>query len=193
MLSSAGYAPDALGITNGYMVTRFVNGMPLTVSDVTGDFLDRAASYLGFRQSFQASGPVQFDSILRMLHINTAGLREDLSEVDALRPLIEAGQIVEVDGRMLPHEWIRTSTGYLKTDGIDHHDDHFFPGPQDIAWDLAGLCVEFHLSHLQCGRLGYATLSYESVENETEKHRFHLLVDYYAQVVKTWTPGCLQL
>src|SRR6185437_10657914 len=26
-----------------------------------------------------------------------------------------------------------------------HGDDHFFPGPTDIAWDLAGLIVEWSL------------------------------------------------
>jgi hypothetical protein len=52
---------------------------------------------------------------------------------------------VALDGRMLPHEWIRTSGGYLKTDAVHHHDDHFFPGCQDIAWDVAGTCLEFNL------------------------------------------------
>jgi hypothetical protein len=47
---------------------------------------------------------------------------------------------------MFPHEWIRTSGGYLKTDALDHHDDHFFPGSQDIAWDLVATCLEFSLA-----------------------------------------------
>jgi hypothetical protein len=53
---------------------------------------------------------------------------------------------VAVDGRMLPHEWLRTPHGILKTDAVDHHDDHFFPGPQDIAWDVAGFVSEFGLA-----------------------------------------------
>jgi hypothetical protein len=28
---------------------------------------------------------------------------------------------------------------------MDHFDDHFFPGPQDVAWDVAGFAVEFGL------------------------------------------------
>ncbi len=44
---------------------------------------------------------------------------------------------------MLPHEWIRTASGFLKTDAVDHQDDLFFPGCQDIAWDIAGAIVEF--------------------------------------------------
>ena len=42
-----------------------------------------------------------------------------------------------MDNRMFPHEWLATRRSYIKTDGTDHHDDHFYPGPQDIAWDLA--------------------------------------------------------
>jgi len=52
-----------------------------------------------------------------------------------------------VDGRMQPFEWIASSQGeLLKTDAISHGDNHFFPGPCDIAWDLAGAIVEWDLS-----------------------------------------------
>lgn len=48
------------------------------------------------------------------------------------------------DGRLLPHEWIATPTGRLyKTDAAAHGDDHFYPGPTDIAWDVAGAIVEW--------------------------------------------------
>ena len=46
---------------------------------------------------------------------------------------------------MLPHEWIATAAGYLKTDALDHGDNHFYPGPADIAWDVAGTIMEFEL------------------------------------------------
>jgi hypothetical protein len=52
---------------------------------------------------------------------------------------------VALDGRMFPHEWVETGSGYMKADALDHHDDHFFPGCQDIAWDVAGTCLEFDL------------------------------------------------
>jgi hypothetical protein len=42
---------------------------------------------------------------------------------------------------MDPH-WRRK---ILKTDGSLHGDDHFFPGPCDIAWDLAGAIVEWEM------------------------------------------------
>lgn len=47
---------------------------------------------------------------------------------------------------MLPHEWLRARDGRLvKVDGVTHGDDHFLPGPTDIAWDLAGIIVEWNL------------------------------------------------
>jgi len=48
---------------------------------------------------------------------------------------------------MQPHEWIRGKDGRIvKVDASTHGDDHFFPGPTDIAWDLAGTIVEWGLS-----------------------------------------------
>jgi hypothetical protein len=69
------------------------------------------------------------------------GVEPDLREesFDAHSPLI-------VDGRMQPYEWIRAANGNIvKIDACTHGDDHFFPGPTDIAWDLAGTIVEWAL------------------------------------------------
>jgi hypothetical protein len=53
---------------------------------------------------------------------------------------------VLVDGRMQPFEWVASTQGeLLKTDAISHGDNHFFPGPCDISWDLAGAIVEWDL------------------------------------------------
>lgn len=57
------------------------------------------------------------------------------------------GAPVITDSHMAPHEWIKDDKGRLiKTDGVSHGDDHFFPGPVDIAWDLAGAAIEWKLS-----------------------------------------------
>jgi hypothetical protein len=116
---------------------------------------------------------------------------------------------VALDGRMLPHEWLRTATGYIKVDALDHHDDHFFPGCRDIAWDVAGTCVEFELERdgrryfvdryrresgdrTIVGRLpsytvaylafrtGYATLAAESLGATPDGRRFAGLAGRYA-------------
>jgi hypothetical protein len=47
---------------------------------------------------------------------------------------------------MQPFEWVASTQGeLLKTDAISHGDNHFFPGPCDISWDLAGAIVEWDL------------------------------------------------
>ena len=89
---------------------------------------------------------------------------------------------------MLPQEWLQTGSGYVKTDAVDHHDDHFFPGCQDIAWDIAGAAVEwgfpvealadrylrlqadpslrsrlgFYITAYKAYRLGYCTMATET-------------------------------
>ncbi len=61
------------------------------------------------------------------------------------RPL-EVERRVFCDARMMPHEWLACPDGrLLKLDGVAHGDDHFFPGPCDIAWDLAGTIIEWKL------------------------------------------------
>src|SRR5262249_42032584 len=57
---------------------------------------------------------------------------------------------VVADGRIQPHEWIVSGDrGLLKTDSGSHGDDHFYPGPTDIAWDLAGAIVEWRMNAAQ--------------------------------------------
>src|SRR5438552_14255185 len=50
---------------------------------------------------------------------------------------------------MMPHEWIAAGEQLMKTDGASHGDDHLFPGPTDVAWDLAGVILEWNLGRDQ--------------------------------------------
>jgi hypothetical protein len=93
---------------------------------------------------------VRFDDVLAMTRVNVSeGLGEDwvgrMGWMEGMRAAVEARPAVAVDGRMMPWEWLRTGQGRVKCDGLDHHDDHFWPGTQDIAWDLAGAMVEWGL------------------------------------------------
>src|SRR5436853_406434 len=73
-------------------------------------------------------------------------VREFESEIDFDPEVLRPQNMIVVDGRMNPHEWLGTADGrLLKTDGATHGDDHFFPGPTDIAWDIAGAAVEWNL------------------------------------------------
>jgi hypothetical protein len=120
---------------------------------------------------------------------------------------------------MLPYEWLQTATGYMKTDSVDHHADHFFPGCQDIAWDVAGACIEFELQPADCrrligryrklsgdrtiaarvrphgiaylaSRLGYARLAAETLGDTPDGQRFTDLAARYATLLRARLEPC---
>src|SRR5205807_4142207 len=48
------------------------------------------------------------------------------------------------DGRLAPHEWLRTPDGrILKFDCGGHESDHTIVGQQPVLWDVAGAIVEW--------------------------------------------------
>jgi hypothetical protein len=118
---------------------------------VDAALLETLASYLAHISCTQATQPsVTEEALLDMVVTNVAEGLGDEWLCRLQTRLRECGaswcaRTVALDGRMLPHEWIRTPGGYLKTDAVHHHDDHFFPGCQDIAWDVASTCLEFRL------------------------------------------------
>ena len=133
-----------------------------------------------------------------MIRVNVAeGLGPEwAARLDGLErfraPVCEAAT-TRIDGRMLPHEFLRTGEGYLKVDALHHHDDHFFPGCQDIAWDYAAAEIEFGFTDLVSKtvqtrlpfylvaylsyRVGYCSMAAES-GSDTEK--FRLMAGGYA-------------
>ena len=70
---------------------------------------------------------------------------EESRKFERLLPVTWTEWPVALDAKMQPHEWLQTRPGYVKTDAIDHHRDHFLPGCQDIAWDVAGAALELGL------------------------------------------------
>lgn len=202
-LADAGFCPAALGLDSGFLRTTFVAGRPLSApGDINGDLLDTMARYLAhLRNNFESPRPVPFDDLVEMIRINTG-----YEMPDGLRASICDAPTVAIDGRMLPHEWITTADGYIKTDAVDHHDDHFFPGCQDIAWDIAGAAVEFcmdaapltekyaaltgdrgiarrlpfYIRAYAAWRLGYATLARTAIAGTPDAARFERLAERYA-------------
>jgi hypothetical protein len=152
VLAEAGFIPAVHGFTNGFLVQQFVPGTPLHRDRFDRRFAGRVRDYIAFRSvNFATGRPARTAQIAAMIRTN---LREAFGAefADAAEPLLRtAGALAEVgtvavDGRMMPHEWLETPSGFMKTDAVDHADDHFFPRDQDPAWDVAGLAVEFGLS-----------------------------------------------
>lgn len=147
-LAAAGFSPPALGCTDGFLAYEFVAGTPLKAKSPQA--IERIAEYLAFRaRSFPARRAVSFESMVEMVRVNALeALGIDIAAdcfADFEAPCNQRPAI-EVDGRMMPHEWIDSARGLLKTDSVDHQNDHFYPGPADVAWDLAGAAVGFALN-----------------------------------------------
>jgi hypothetical protein len=198
-LYEAGFTAEPVGFRNGFLKTRWVRGR--AASYVDDDLIDTMARYLAFlSERYDTGRTADTGALAEMIQVNTG--------MECL-PSPHAGNTVAVDGRMLPHEWLRTDNGWLKTDALDHHDDHFFPGCQDIAWDVAGAAVEFgfdpSLLAVRLGRftgdrtvmarlpfyrtaylawrIGYCTLAEQTLGDSCDGRRFSALKTRYRDML----------
>jgi hypothetical protein len=209
-LADAGFAPRPLKLAHGFLAMRFVEGRPLSSGDDGSAFLARVAEYLSFLALEYRAEPSTGEPALReMITVNLSeGLgQRELERINRRLPDTWTELPVALDARMQPHEWLRTPDGFVKTDGVDHHADHFLPGCQDIAWDVAGAALELglgeesrrflitryrqlsgdstissRLPHYAVAylafRLGYATLAQEVLgETSDESERFRREAD----------------
>jgi hypothetical protein len=205
VLASAGFSPTPRALENGYLALDWIDG----VHGATD--LERVGEYLAFlKRRFATDALDDIDELESML-VTNAGEADIAVNIDACatraRRLVD--ERVAVDGRMLSHEWVRSPGGLLKTDALDHHDDDFFPGCRDIAWDLAGTIAELALDdeaaraivgtyrrlsgdtgiverlpfyqHAYVGyRLGYVKLAADTVPDADDALRFRDLYEMYA-------------
>ncbi len=142
-MAELGFSPKYLGNMQGFGCYEFMEGTAMTSDAVSDELIHRLASYCAMRAQEFATGAEPGSENENMLRHNWKTIfgtelgKETRLEI--VRPVI-------ADGRMLPHEWMRAGDGVIyKVDGTTHGDDHFAPGPCDIAWDLAGVIVEWEL------------------------------------------------
>jgi hypothetical protein len=151
VLSEAGLCPPPASDLDdtGYIAYPWLASRPVTQLDLSEPLIKAIAGYCAFRSQALAPGDVTHseqngENLALMVHTN---LTEEFgsSHGYSSRPL-ELVKPVIADARMQPWEWGRRVEGkFIKFDSATHGDDHFFPGPTDIAWDLAGAIVEFSL------------------------------------------------
>jgi hypothetical protein len=144
LLAESGFSPRIRGCEQGYLALAFISGRPLSMKDLNRELLSRMAAYCAFRmRNFAAPGCDA--SLLR--HMAQVNLEIEFKDGDQVLDLeIPVEHPVFPDCRMLPHEWLLASDGRIfKTDAVDHGDGHQLPGPSDIAWDLAGVIIEWKL------------------------------------------------
>jgi hypothetical protein len=155
-LAEAGFSPrlrqplDAAGYVgyeriDGHSLGARHSARPMLSEEV----LQNLARYCAFRGKEFACEPrlplPDEISIVTMCEVNAQ--KEFGVDLETFAYMLPCERPAITDARMMPHEWRWTeSGGMMKTDGASHGDDHFFPGPCDIAWDLAGAIVEWGLS-----------------------------------------------
>ncbi|MEN6464592.1 MAG: hypothetical protein ABFD62_05365 [Syntrophaceae bacterium] len=217
-LADANFSMPAAGIANGFIISSFAGGRPLAAADLSAALIERMAQYLAFLKTrYPAEPDLSAAAMLQMVEINAGeGLGKawarKTGRLAKMKGLLE-GEAAEIDGRMLPHEWILSEGRYLKADALDHHADQFFPKRQDIAWDIAGAAVEFGMDRAQIDflldryaelsldrsaaeklplysicylayRLGYSALAEQSLTGTTDGRMFGILKSHYAKLLK---------
>jgi hypothetical protein len=141
-LHAAGFTIAHNGNDCGFARYDVVHGRMLGHDDLGTAMIARIADYCALRTKQIAADNTQPSQLGEMLRWNwlTEFGRELPSHVGDLA--VELPTVC--DSRMAPHEWLQVEDGtVLKLDCGSHGDDHFFPGPCDIAWDLAGASVEW--------------------------------------------------
>lgn len=223
-LARAGFSPAPLALAHGFLVSELVPGTPLAAGDRAPGLVDRVARYVAFvAREFRTGEYARRDELARLVELNAGEAlggahAAELARVARLGESLGDTAAVALDARMMPHEWLRHGPTLLKTDGTDHHDDHFYPGAQDPAWDLAAAGVEFALAPAERGalaaryraltgdagvegrlpfyrvaylahRLGYATLAVDALAGTEEAERWRPVARRYASLLRRALPG----
>jgi hypothetical protein len=135
-LAEAGFSPPVEGWRRGFIEHPFIAARPGRLRHLDGPLLARAVDYLAQRgrrfACAQAANPAPLAAMME-------------ANLGWSPPWPEPAPAVLLDNRLAPHEWLRIGETWLKADSVDHAADHFFPGPHDLAWDVAGFGVEFGL------------------------------------------------
>jgi hypothetical protein len=162
-VAEAGFGPRPIGRREGFGIYPWLRVRYLSSSDANPAVFNRLAEYCAFRAEEIPAQIVACPDLEAMLRFNVrelfaVELPPDRASLPVERPVI-------ADGRMLPHKWIDSTGALMKIDSASHGDDHFFPGPTDIAWDLAGTIIEWNLAPeaAQVFLKGYERLSGDDV------------------------------
>lgn len=209
-LATSGFVAPPESLADGFLEQPWIKATPLSMSVPRPSQLDAIAQYVAFvSRAFATGRAARVDDLMDMAARN-GGVRCAKSTLDAPE--------IAVDGRMLPHEWLSAGQHLFKADSLDHHDDDFFPGSRDIAWDVAGMIAEFNLRPAAasrfvdryaaasgdrtiaqrlpfyqcvylCYRIGYASLAAETLIGTGDGVRFTRLAERYRRSLESHVPN----
>ena len=207
-IADGGFGPPVHDAGNGLSAYSFIAGRPLTQADLSKRYIEIIGRYCAYRYSelrINSSTQSDLDEMARFNVSQELGLT-----LDVPTEAFWSRDLVICDGRMQPYEWIANTEGKVfKVDACGHGDDHFFPGPSDIAWDLAGAIVEWDMDNdaaellLNCYarrsgdnpkkrigsflvaygafRLAYCKMAGAAMQGSDEEVRLRRAYDYYRQ------------
>jgi hypothetical protein len=146
-MAAAGFGPESATLRDGFLCYPLLPGAPVARDAADPAFLAQVARYLAWTASEMPAEPAPLSALRQMaLHNTEQALGTQAARrLRARFPSLEAfgaGRFARLDARHLPQEWLRAPAGYRKVDATDHGDDDFFPGPADIAWDVAAAALE---------------------------------------------------
>jgi hypothetical protein len=151
----AGFVPKPLALRHGFLAERWEPGPEPARAAV----LARLPAYLNARAALPAERGADLPTLLAMARHNAGrdlfGRWSD-AEIAALEAAVRP---CAVDGRLHRWEWIASRDGVRKADALDHARGHDLIGGQDIAWDVAGACVEWALDAPERAALAAAVLA----------------------------------
>jgi hypothetical protein len=184
VLWQAGFAPEPAGLCHGFIVERWIGGLPLPHAARDRDRLvDTIGRYLGLRaRGLRPSNEgASLKTLAEMARVNVGealGAEAALGLEPMLLPALTAGlalQPCDTDNRMHNWEWLVSDDGRLiKTDGLDHSSGHDLVGCQDICWDVAAAEIEHRLNPTESLALRVI------VADEAGQPVEPVLVDFYA-------------
>ncbi len=153
-LSKQAWHPRPLVSAHGFVAMPWIEGTPLRVRDgLSPEWVHRLGAYIVASATEPLTPKEDAEACLRLVELLAVNSRE------ALGPAAETlarcwtacgsnpgGCPSAGDGRMAPHEWVRTPDGAIfKTVSDGHESDHTHPGRQPVYWDIAGACTEWRL------------------------------------------------
>jgi hypothetical protein len=209
--AESGWSPRPVAEGEGWISYPVLRGPMLRESDVTTNVLDRAAQYLAWVARTFRAAHAEIDALATMARHNVTTILGPAAadSFGAIARPLDHTEAVLLDGHMQLHEWIGDGDTWLKCDGAEHGDDHFYPGPADIAWDVAATCDEwcldrngreyligryarlsgdagvvhrlrFYEPSYLAFRAGYCTVASAQLEGSLDGARFGALRDRYA-------------
>lgn len=154
-----------LGVIQGWAVMPWVEGVRLSAQDGTVDFISRHLGPWIAQSALGEMPPGELREALNRIRSAIAawamsrGRNPAAVEFDSIveREVVRSRAVPQRcygDGRLAPHEWIRTAGGDIrKADWWPHQRDHTWVGRQPIGWDLAGAEIEWELDEQHAAAL----------------------------------------